>query len=189
MNINKEKVEKIALFVLIGAIGLFIYFDLLLGPLSNREAAAATAIASLEPQVRDAKSQLKRTQSLEVGDSNGAAAQKILRVMKASIPEGAPVAWFPQRLSDFFKRQGVAKMTCRFSSETMEPDLPGYKSSNWIIDLPRIEFVPLVIALAGLENQEGLSQITNVKIEALPPPGVQYQVAQVSLSTIVKKTQ
>lgn len=187
MKLNKENLQKLVLGVLLALAGIYFYWSELLGPLSTREAAAKEQIAALEPQMKEAKVQVTRTQSIEAGDSNAKAAREIFAVMKKSIPEEPPIAWYQPRLAEFFKRQGVSKATCRWTSDSPEPDLPGFKSCFWTIDLPRIEFVELAKAIAGLENHEGLLQIANVQIEATPLPDVQYQHAQLSVSTIVKE--
>jgi hypothetical protein len=188
MKLNKDNLQKIFLVVVLALAGVYFYFSEILGPLSVREAAAKDAISALEPKMKDAKTQINRTRSIEAGDSNAATAKEIFSVMKASIPDGPPVAWYQPRLSDFFKRQGIPKATCRWTSDAAEPDLPGYKNCFWTIDLPRIEFAALAATLARLENQEGLLQITNLQIEAMPMPDVQYQHAQLSVSTLVKES-
>ena len=186
MKINKEQLQKIFLISLLAIGGLYCYFDMLLGPLARQEEAALKRIEELQPKIMEAKKQLNRTHSIEEGDQNVGRARQIMEVIKASIPEGASVAWFPSRLSDFFSRQGIKKPLYRLNSETPDADLPGYKDSFWSIEIPKIQFAALAIAIAGLENQEGLLQIRNLQIEATPID-VQFQRAQLTISTLVKE--
>ena len=168
--------------------GFYYYFSELLGPLSAHEAAIEKEIPTLENQLKEARIQINRTRSIEAADANAVSARECFAVMKSTIPEGSPLAWLPQRFSDYFKRQGIAKATFRFNAEAAEPDLPGYKNSVWTIDLPRVEFLPLGIAVAGLENQEGLLQITNVQVMTAGPASADpTQHAQLTVSTVVKQ--
>jgi len=189
MKFNKDNVQKLVLAAMVVLGGLYYYFSEMLGPLDSREAAALKAIPELEPRIKDAKRQISQTKGIEVSDPNAAAAREALDVIKASISDSPSITWFPQTLSDFFRRQGIPKVTFHPNSAALasDPDLTGYKATSWTIDIPQIEFVPLAIAIAGLENQLGLMQITSMQIEALPPPEAQYQHVQLTISTIVKQ--
>ncbi|MEI6349575.1 MAG: hypothetical protein WCP06_00545 [Verrucomicrobiota bacterium] len=186
MKTNKEQIQKFFLIALLAFGGLYCYFDLLINPLEKRETAALKRMEELEPKIKEAKRQLNRTRAVEESDVNAVRARQILDVMKASIPAGASVAWLPPKLSEFFARQGVKRPLFRLNSETSDPDMPGYKASFWGIEIPKIEFAALAIAIAGLENQEGLLQIRNLQIDAVPLD-VQFQRAQVTISTVVKE--
>jgi len=159
----------------------------MLGPLDAQETAALKQIPALEKQLADARIQINRTHAIESGDANAASARACFEVLKATIPEGSSLAWLPQRLSDLFKRQGVAKATFRFSPETPEPSVPGYKNSFWTIDIPEIDFVPLGTVIAALENQEGMLQIANIQIGTQSALNEQQQHVQLFISTVVKQ--
>ncbi len=186
MKYNKETLQKIFLAAILVVGAIYCYFAMLLGPLSAREIAATKEIAALEPKISAAKSQILSTHSLEISDTSAASAREIFDIMKATIPEGASIAWFPQRISDFFKWQGLGKISAHLNSESANLDLAGYKDSLWSIEIPKVEYAPLGIAIAGLENQEGLLQITNLQIDA-SLPDVQFQRAQLTFSTLVKQ--
>jgi len=103
----------------------------------------------------------------------------------AMIPEGAPVAWFPTLVSDFFKKQGVEKITTRMSSEVAEKDLAGYRRINWGVDVPRVDCLAFAASLAELENQEPLLEIQGLTIETLKEdPEAQHVL--LTLNNIVK---
>jgi hypothetical protein len=63
--------------------------------------------------------------------------------------------------------------------------MPGFKRLVWSIDVPRVEYVPLGVAISCLENDEPLLTILNVAIDTLPADA-QYQHATLILSTLVK---
>ena len=79
--------------------------------------------------------------SLKFVSSGGAPVPiSVMEQIKAGIPEGAPVAWFPPRIQDFFKRQGIERVATRLNNEMADKDLPGFRRLFWSIDLPKIGF-------------------------------------------------
>ena len=104
MKLGKEEIQKMFLggLMLIGLV--YVYFNLLLGPLVARQGFVRKSIVDLDPQIAAAQAQIKKTADLEVTAPK--AAQTLAQV-GAMIPEGSPVAWFPKRLGDFFKHQGT----------------------------------------------------------------------------------
>jgi len=140
------------------------YFDILLNPLKKRQLNAAASITSLEPEIQKARNDIKKSISME---SDAPKATALVAQVNAMIPEGAPVAWFPTLLTDFFKKQGVDKVTTRLNNEAADTKLPGYRRFNWGVDVPKAECLEFATALAGLENAEPLLEIQNLTIESL----------------------
>jgi hypothetical protein len=101
------------------------------------------------------------------------------------IPEGAPVAWFPTLIGDFFKKQGVDKITTRLASEAPEKELPGYKRVNWSVEVPKAESLSFAVSLAELENQEPLMEVQGITIEAQREDPEKQRVL-LTLNSIVK---
>ena len=106
--------------------------------------------------------------------------------MKARIPGGQPVAWLPTQFGEFFKQRGIVKPIFRCNPEPLEPDFSGYKLSSWTIELPSVGFAALGWALAGLENQEGLLQVTSLQMDSAVGASPEIHHAQVTFSTLVK---
>ena len=182
MKFDKEESKKVILAALVLAAVLYCYFNMMLGPLSAREAGAEKAMEDLKPQLAAGRLQMAQTAAVE---AKAPAANETLDQIKAMIPDGAPVAWFPPRMVQFFKRQGIDKTSTRLNGEQADPNLPGFRKLLWTIDLPRVEFVPLAIAIEGLENEEPLLEITAVNIGTGDDP--QYQHGSLTVSTIVKQ--
>lgn len=181
MTLAKDEVQKIILssLLLIGL--LYVYFSLLLGPLKARENRALQAQKAIEPSIAAAQTQLAKVQELE---AKAPATNKTVEQIKALVPEGAPVAWFPPRMNDFFKRHGIERCTVRMNNEFPDKEMPGFRRILWAIDLPRVEFVPLATAIAELENEEPLIEIMNLRIETvLDDP--QFQRAVLTVSSTV----
>jgi len=181
MKLEQEQIKKIGITVGALVALLYGYFAFLLGPLKDGEHKATTGIASLQPQIADAKKQISKTADLE---QRAPAATAFLNDLKNAIPDGAPIAWFPPKMADFFKSRGIDKSTTHMVSESPDP-MPGFRRIVWSVDLPKVEFIPLGIAISTLENDEPLLNILNVSIDATREDA-QYQHATLILSTLVK---
>jgi hypothetical protein len=181
MKLEQEQVKKIVLSVLLLCALLYGYFAYLLGPLQQSVLNANNGIASTIPAISDAKKQIARTADLE---AKAPQATAFLNAIKNSIPDGEPIAWFPPKMSDFFKSRGIDKCTTHLVSEA--PDtMPGFRRIVWSIDVPKIEFIPLGMAISTLENTEPLMTVTNVSIDATREDA-QYQHATLTVTTLVK---
>ncbi len=182
MKLGKEEIQKIVLggLLLVGLV--YGYFTMLLGPLASSRERTQKEIDEVRGQLTGAKKQIARTNTLEAAAPAHALAVKQLTAL---IPDGSPVAWLPTRLADFFKQYGVDKAATRLNSETPEPELAGYRLTTWGVDFQKAEFGPLALALAGLENEQLLAEISTVQIEALKEePGSQH--VTLTLNHIVK---
>jgi hypothetical protein len=181
MKLDQEQIKKIFLAVLLLIALLYGYFNYLLGPLQLSEKRATDGIAAALPQISADKKELNNATALE---QQAPQATAFLDSIKNSIPDGAPIAWFPPKITDFFKGRGIDKCTTHLISEAADP-LPGFKRMVWSVDIPRVEFVPLGQAVAELENSEPLLTVLNVSIDAAREDA-QYQHATLTLTTLVK---
>jgi hypothetical protein len=183
MKLGKDEIQKLVLggLMLIGLI--YGYFSMLLGPLSTRQQTARKNIIALGPQIAEAKAQMRRTQELE---RNAPAATMTAQQVEAMIPEGSPVAWFPPRIAEFFKRQGVDKSATKLNNEFPEKDLSGFRRMSWGVDLPKVEFAPFAVAIAALENEEPLLEITSMQLDA-SRDDVESQHALITVNNLVKQ--
>ncbi len=114
MKLEQEQIKKIGVALGVLAVLLYGYFAYLLDPLQVDESKANAGIASLTPQIADAKDQIGKTADLE---KKAPQATAFLSDLKSNIPDGAPIAWFPPKMADFFKSQGIEKCTTRLVSE------------------------------------------------------------------------
>ena len=181
MKVGKDEIQKIGLGVLLLLGLIYGYFSFLLTPLKQRQAAAQKSIKALVPEIATARTQIRTTQTLE---EKAPAAQAIVAQVNAMIPEGSPVAWFPPRLGEFFKSHGIEKATTRLNNEISEKQLPGFRRLSWGVDLPKVDFVRFGRALADLENQEPLLEVSSLQIET-GREDVQSQRALLTVNNIV----
>ena len=163
MKLGKDEIQKLVLggLLLLGV--AYSYFDLLLFPLKKRQEATLKSTVALGPEIQTAQAQIKKVQELERSVPEKTV---VLRQIDAMIPEGSPVAWFPTKVGDFFRRQGIEKATTKINSETPEKDLVGFRRLAWGIDLPKVAYGQFGGAISALENEEPLLEIRTMQIDA-----------------------
>jgi hypothetical protein len=183
MKLSKDQKQKLMLggMMVIGVIYGFIEF--LISPAQNARAAALKNIGTIQPKIDAAKAQIAKTNGLEAKLPE---TSKFNAQVAAMIPEGSPVAWFPPRVADYFKQQGIDKVSARANSDTVEKELTGYKRYNWGVEIPRAEFIALGTALAEMENGEPLLEIQAIDIEA-NRDDAQAQRANLTINTLVRQ--
>jgi len=182
MKFNKDEIQKIVLLALVLVGFLYVYFDIMIGGITADEAKKSGVIAELTPKIADARKQIKRTADLE---EQAASVSETLEEIKGMIPEGAPIAWFPPKIADYFKRQGIEKVTTSLNGELGDPELEGFRKLTWTIAVPKVDYNKLGIAIAGLENEIPLLEIIKVQIAPNNEDPVSQTVA-LSVMTIVK---
>jgi len=185
MKFNKDQIQRAVLLGMVSVGCLYYYSAEMLGPLSLRADRATKETGELEKKINEAKPKIAHSAAVEAGDVNAAAAREAYAVMQSSIPSSDPIAWFPTRLTEFFIKAGISKQNFRCNPDPAEPKFPGFKTSCWMIELPGVDFATLGKALAALENQEGLIQITNLQIEAAVKEPDRHH-AQLTVTTLVK---
>jgi len=183
MKLGKDEIQKIALGVLLLFGVIYSYLDLLLSPLRKRQETVRHSIAALGPEIVKAKAQIAKTRKLE---ETAEASMLIARQVDAMIPEGSPVAWFPTRMGDFFKKQGIDKAQTRMNAEIPDKELSGFRKLVWGVDLPRVDFVSFAQAIAALENEEPLIEISALQLD-VSRDDVETQRALITVTNLVKQ--
>jgi hypothetical protein len=183
MKLGKDEIQKIVLGVLMLFGVIYSYFDMLLGPLVKRQHATRQSIEALGPEIAAAKAQVEKTRQMELNAPN---ATLTARQVEAMIPEGSPVAWFPTRMAEFFKKQGLDKTSTRMNAEAPDKELAGFRKLAWGVDLPKVEFIPFAQALALLENDEPLLEISSLQIDA-SREDVEAQHVLLTVNNLVKQ--
>jgi hypothetical protein len=140
-------------------------------------------VNALGPEIANSKAQIAKTKQVELDTP---AATLPMRQAQAMIPEGSPVAWFPTRMTDFFKKQGIDKASTRMTGEIAEKELPGFRKISWGVDLPKVEYVPFAQAVAALENEEPLLEINALQIDS-SRDDVEMQHAFITVNNLVKQ--
>lgn len=183
MKLNKDEIQKLVLGGLL-LLGLgYSYLDMLLFPLKKRQDSAVRSTAALGPEIQNAQAQIKRTQDLE---RNFNEKTIVLRQVGEMIPEGAPVAWFPTLVSDFFKRQGIEKATTKLNTEIPEKELTGFRRLSWGIDLPKVAYGQFGNSICALENENPLVEIRTLQIDA-SRDDAEMQRSSLTVNNIVKQ--
>ena len=183
---TKDEKQKIVLST-IGFIALlYVYFTFFLGPLSKSRAAMEKSIADLQSKVDSSKTEMQKAAKLE---KQAAAAVDRFAALQALSPEGAPIAWFPPRMKTFFAAQTIERPTVRTESNGLykQAELANWQRYNWIIELPRTDFITLGTTLAALENSEPLLSISRLSIGSVSDSPQHQQVSLLASVAIVKR--
>ena len=184
-KLSKDQIQKVILSVL-GFVGLlYVYFTFFLGPLTKSRAAADARIGEVQAKIASSKSEMTKAANLEQQATEATAR---FAALKASSPEGAPIAWFPPRMKAFFANQQIEKSTARLESNGpfKQPELAEWNRYTWAIELPQSEFTTVGKAVAQLENTQPLLSISRVSIKA-DAADPQYQQINLNANTTVLK--
>ncbi len=181
---SKDQIQKMFLSGLLMIGLIYCYFTFLIDPLGKTDKANTASIAGLEDQLGKAKSQIKRSKAMQ---EQAKTAEEMLAQVNDMVPEGAPIAWFPPRIHAFFDRHNLKGATVRPGSAEGAPDaaLHNLRSADWAIDVPQAGVSPLGIALAGLENEEKLLEITRLQITPLADSPEKQHVSM-NVTTLLK---
>jgi hypothetical protein len=183
MKLGKEEIQKIVLGVLLLFGLIYSYFDLLLGPLGKRADITHKSAIGLVPQIQNSNAQVQKAKDMENDAPNAAI---VMRQVEAMIPEGSPVAWFPTRISDFFKKQGIDHVSTRMTGDAGDKEVPKFRHIAWGVDIPRVDFVTFGQAIANLENEEPLLEISAIQIDA-SRDDVESQHIFLTVNNLVRK--
>ena len=183
-QLNKDQKQKIFLSGLLMIALVYGYFSFLLDPLAKQEKINRAQIETLDGKLDKAKSALKRSRVVE---EQARSSEEMLAQVSEMVPEGAPIAWFPPRIRGFFDRHAIKGSVVRPGAldSTPDPAMHNFRTADWTIDLPQAGIVPLGIALAGLENEEKLLEITRLQIStAVESPEKQH--VTMNVTTLLK---
>lgn len=183
MKLGKEEIQKIVLGVLIFFGLVYSFFDSLLIPLMKRIEVSNKSLAALGPEIASSNGQIQKTKKMEADFANSILT---MRQVETMIPDGSPVAWFPTRMTEFFKKQGIEKSSTRMNGDFSEKELPNFRHIIWAVDLPRVEFSVFGQAMAALENEEPLIEVTAVQIDT-SRDDVEAQHVVLTLNNLVKR--
>ncbi len=182
MKMSKDEIQKLVLsgILLIGL--MYVYFSMVLGPLKSKQAAIQEEIEELEPKIASASEQIRRTRNLE---AKAVELTDELSKISGMIPVGAPIAWFPPLLEEFFEKRGIEDPTVRLAGDAEPLKLDGFKSLRWIVDLPEVSYKQLGTAMAAFENEEPLVRADRLQV-ATNEQGPETQHVSLTVTNIVR---
>ena len=161
-KLSKDQIQKISLSGLLMVGLVYCYFTFLIAPASKADANNLLAIDALDSKLAEARTEVLRSRSVHEQAAN---AEETLAQVNDMIPDGEPIAWFPPKMHDFLERHNLKNATIHpAGGAAAEVGMGDLKSENWVLEIPQSGFSQLGIALAGLENEEKLLQITHLQI-------------------------
>ena len=95
-KLSKDQIQKIFLSSLLMVGLIYCYFTFLIEPLGKSVTDAATHTEELNGKLAKARSEVLRSKSVE---EQARAATETMAQANDMIPEGAPIAWFPPRMT------------------------------------------------------------------------------------------
>lgn len=152
------------IMVLVFGAAVYAYFAYLLGPVNSEATRLEAENEQLEQRISTANAAIRGTQTLQ---HEAEVAEGIYDRITSLIPEGAPVAWFPPQVASYFRRLNVEDVRTRQVSRSSLPFSDDFEVFSWTIEIPRISFIPLGIALSGFENEFPLVEISSIQIETV----------------------
>jgi hypothetical protein len=184
-KLSKDQIKKVALSAMGFVFLLYVYFTFFLGPLQKIRDSALAEIDETQKKIDGSKSEMAKAASL---DRQAKDATARFAALKAMIPDGAPIAWFPPRMKTFFANQQMDKAVARLESNTnfKQGELTNWTKYNWLIELPQADFAALGRSIADLENNEPLLSITKLSIHVTPTEP-QFQQVGIAATTVIEK--
>jgi ribosomal protein L29 len=161
MKLNKDQKQKILLGAMLMIGVVYATNEFLLSPLAAERVQLAESMTQNEPKLREMRGQIARAKDLML---KAPEAKKTVKQVEAMIPEGAPIAWFPPRVADFFKQHGIDRVSAKQNNETPDKELAEFRKLSWAVELPSCDFLPFAAALAEFENAEPLFEVSGFDI-------------------------
>lgn len=185
LKLTKDQIQKLFLSSIGFVVLLYVYFTFFLGPLNRSRDSMLVSINDLQGKLGGSKNEMMKASNLE---KQASAATTRHAALKASSPEGAPIAWFPPRMKAFFANQQIDKVTARLEGNIpfKEADLADWMRYNWQLELPQTDFSTVGQAIAELENSEPLLSIHHLNIHA-SADDPQFQQVTLNVATVMLK--
>ncbi|HLW35304.1 MAG TPA: hypothetical protein VKS98_06565 [Chthoniobacterales bacterium] len=184
-NLSSDQIKKLVLSAMGFVFLLYVYFTFFLGPLQKSRDTTLARIDEMQKKIDGSKGEMSKAGNLERQAKDATAR---FASLKALIPDGAPIAWFPPRMKTFFAADQIDKASARLESNTSfkQAELSSWSKYNWIIELPQADFVALGKSIADLENAEPLLSITKLSVHVVTTDS-QFQQVGIAATTVIEK--
>ena len=184
IRLSKEEFKKIGLCAVMLVGVMYAFFVFLLQPLGRKIETTKNSVVEIENQIDRANKQIRKARQVETKADE---AQRTLDYLARYSPDGAPIAWFPPRMTAFFGRHKIRPVSTRLSTGgggSFEPELEAFERRHWSIEMPKVAFFTLGKAIAALENEEPLVEIVGLDIES-SGENVEFQHATLRVGTLL----
>ncbi len=184
-RLNKDQIQKIVLSTILLVGSVVAYIVLVFQPLKAKIIRTTGQIAATEKAIKTADGQIRKTAALE---PEATKASELLAHLQEVVPEGAPIAWFPLKMSSYFSRHDISDVVTRQGPIETIGDAGGekFQDQGWSVEIPKAGFIPLGMAVAGLENEEPLLEIISFEISR-SDRDPEFQVVKLGISHTLPK--
>ncbi len=180
INWTKENIQRLALAALFFVIVVYVFFEFLVRPAQRAISGAEQQLTDVDKELRVARGEISSARSLREELETASAG---LDDLFANLPPGNPIAWYPPRVENFFKRQGIARCLATVTPEDLA-ELPGLRVYRCTIDFPEVNFLKFGQALEAFERSDKIFQVTNVRIAGIPT-NPEFQQIKLDLRVIL----
>ncbi len=175
-NFTPENTKRLTLSGLVLIVLVYVFYSFLLGPAFKSITTGKQRIAALDKSIATANSAINRVSNMRA-QLNGFA--DLETTLFANQPGGDPIAWFPPRVENFFKKAGIPRCLATLSAPS-ETEIPGFRTYRCTIQFPSVSFMQFGAALAAFENHDNLIEVRSISIDAQADnPGLQLIAVEV----------
>lgn len=182
---TKDQIQKIVLSGIGFLVLIYIYISFFLSPLNRSRDTMERTIADVQKKIDASKGEIQKAKNLE---RQATEATERFAAYQTLSPEGAPIAWFPPRMKQFFANQQIERVNARLltNGPYQEEELSHWVRYTWLLDLPQTDFATAGRSIAELENTEPLLAIEKLTLKARPDDP-QFQQATLTANTAILK--
>lgn len=185
-SLTKDQIQKLFLTGMLLVALVYGYSSFLLGPLQRSRADALRGTADLQAKLANAESEIQKCARLE---EEARFFTTRFALIQEQIPQGAPIAWFPPAMRNFFAGFDVPVNPVRLvnSAPLRDSNLSDFLRHEWTMEVPQIDYHALGRVLAALENEQPLLSIKHLHIGPSAIDGPEFQTVALNLSTVSRR--
>ncbi len=157
---TKENTQRLVLAGLTFIILIVFFQSFLLGPAFKSIRNSSAELERVNSELAKAKSMKTRIANMQKQVEQVSELEKTLFVNQ---PAGDPIAWFPPRVENFFKKVGIQYCLATLSSPSDE-EIPGLRTYRCTVEFPEVSFMIFGVALAAFENHDNLVEVRDLAI-------------------------
>ena len=184
-KISKEQGQKIFLGALMLIVIVAGGWMGLIKPIFTSIRANNLKLEKLESDAQAARAQLAVSSKVH---AKAAELESIYDSVLKDIPAGAPITWFPPRVTKFFNSMGISTITIIRGGVNVptQEGLKDFEELGWTMQIGNTTFMKFGTALAAFETSQPLVQITSVSISA-GAPDAEFQTFEVAFNLLLPK--
>ena len=181
MQVNKLiKAAVLIALVLFGA--LYSYIEFVEAPLKHEYDALQLKITMANNQAASDGEQLHKLLNEEKAEERNQAIDQLLERMMETVPK-TPQVYCPSLITSSILRHGIANGKVSIASFLPFKGLHEGTLQSWALNVPEVKPLAMCEAIADLENQLPLAQISEISIVRNPQSAVVHSECTIQFAT------